>query len=537
VTARLAVSQPTSTPPSKFLNDGNSHHSFNGVGISFANLDERLPPIISAEARIAARQQPPAREALRREVVDFPSSPSSSSLPSEIEKAPSKTKGRAPTTAEKWWLKHFIADLLRPTVDDPQTGKRKHGPAVCGCGWAANSSSEVTLHLRNRPSGPRAGVSGIYRCDSIWLCPVCAPAAAFERQRRVRLVVDATVEKGGTFAAVVLTVGHDKSHPLSDLKDAVLAASSNARAGKSWLKIRSRMKAIGVLVAPEVTYSKKHGWHFHLHLGLLCLTQDRAAIEAACREMIARYIGLLQAAGYRADWQAQHISFPQDSISAAEYMGKGGAVWEIAGGTGTKTSARESSLTPFEIAAAAAAGDPQMKKLFLEYARVMPATRSCIITAAMRLQLGLGKETDQPGPHDLDEKDNIVGTFPSTDWNILARNNIAGRLLGRLELEGSAAWPQIKAWALAETTSATKKILDQIPFVGPTTTLIPPPPPDPALYIADRSRRFFGGRKIIEDDLARLTREHEHFCGKPPPSISAIAAALVKCPDRHLSRQ
>ena len=80
------------------------------------------------------------------------------------------------------------------------------------------------------------------------------------------------------------------------------------------------MHAIGVLVAPELTYNVEFGWHFHLHLGVLCLTQDRAAIEAACRDMVARYIALLKKTGYQADWKAQHICFPEDSASAAEYM-------------------------------------------------------------------------------------------------------------------------------------------------------------------------------------------------------------------------
>jgi hypothetical protein len=478
-------------------------------------------------------QQPPDRGASRREELRFrPSLPSL--LLSDADQAP-KTKGRKATTAEQWALTHHIAEWLRPTVDDLETGKRQRGPAVCGCGLAANTSPEVTLHLRHRASGRlQAGVSGIYRCDSAWLCPKCAPRVAFERQERVRKVVEATVLQGGTFVAVVLTIRHDRHQSLSELKHAVLTASSDARAGRAWTEIRKRMKAIGVLVAPEVTYNSRHGWHFHLHLGVLCLSQDRTEIEAACRELIARYMALCHAAGYRADWPAQHVCFPDDSISSGEYMGKG-AIWEIAG-SGTKTSARRhDSFTPFQLAAAAAAGDAQMKKLFLEYAKVMPGTRSCIVTAAMREALHLDKDTDHPGPHDLDEKDNIVGTFPSGQWNILTRNNVACRVLGRLELEGSVAWPQIKAWALSETTSATKTVLGEIPFNGPTTTLVPPPPPDPALDIADRSRRFFGGRKIIEEDLARLTREYETFSGAPPPSIGAVAAALVRRPYHYKS--
>ena len=174
-----------------------------------------------------------------------------------------------------------------------------------------------------------------------------------------------------------------------------------------------------------------------------------------------------------------------------------------------------------------------MKKLFLEYARVMPGTRSCIITEAISKQLGLENETDKPGPHDLDEQDNIVGTFPSMEWNTLTRKGVAGRLLGRLELEGSVAWPQIKRWAL----SVARKELDEIAPLNPngsTTTLVPPSPLDPAIEIANRATRFIGGAKLIREDLARLTREHQKFKGQAPPTVSEIAAALVRCPERRL---
>jgi len=292
------------------------------------------------------------------------------------------------------------------------------------------------------------------------------------------------------------------------------------------------MHAIGVLVAPELTYNSAFGWHFHIHLGILCLTQDRSAIEAACRDLVERYICLLTKSGYQANWEAQHVSFPTDSANAAEYMGKG-AAWEIAGGTGTKISARRhGSLTPFQIAAFAAAGNAQMKKLFLEYAEVMPGTRSCIITEAISQQLGLQNDTNKPGPHDLDEQDNIVGTFPNLEWNTLTREGVAGRLLNRLELEGSVAWPDIKRWAL----SVAKKDLDEIAPLnrnGSTTTVVASPPVHPAIAIADRAMRFTGGGKLIREEMARLTRERQKFKGQAPPSISEITAALAGCRERQ----
>jgi hypothetical protein len=106
---------------------------------------------------------------------------------------PAKQESRAPTTREKWDLKGFIGDSLRPDEIDPQTSKRAKGPSVCGCGMAAHDAEHVTFHLRTRNAKARASVGGVYRCESARLCPTCALAVAAKRQKRVRSVVEATL--------------------------------------------------------------------------------------------------------------------------------------------------------------------------------------------------------------------------------------------------------------------------------------------------------------------------------------------------------
>lgn len=98
----------------------------------------------------------------------------------------------------------------------PEDGR---GPAVCGCGRPGHEVLEVGLHLREDGS---ARTSGVYRCDSPWLCPVCSIRRAKERQERVALVYDvAGCFTGGQTPMITITVRHKRGMALADIKAAV----------------------------------------------------------------------------------------------------------------------------------------------------------------------------------------------------------------------------------------------------------------------------------------------------------------------------
>jgi hypothetical protein len=132
-------------------------------------------------------------------------------------------------------------------------------------------ANSVNIHLRaSGGTGEiRAGVSGIYRCGSPWLCPVCAVGKAHERAERVRNAADATFARGGMAALVVLTASHSINMSLAEIKALVQGASSAARKGRAWTNAVERYGILGVIVGQEVTYSLENGWHYHQHLSVM----------------------------------------------------------------------------------------------------------------------------------------------------------------------------------------------------------------------------------------------------------------------------
>ncbi|MDR6434867.1 protein rep, partial [Brucella pseudogrignonensis] len=291
---------------------------------------------------------------------------------------------------------------------------------------AGFNSEEVTL-VRNNNG---AGVRGVFYCDSPWLCPTCAPRRAAERAEKVQTVFSATEKKKGRITFVTLTVGHTKNHSLSELKQAVTSAGSLARKGKPWKLAQDRYGIVGTLVSPEVTYSIKHGWHYHLHLALIVLNDDDEKAHEAGEWLIGRYMNYINKMGFKTSRKAQDVTVVWRQEDLAQYMAKGSAAWEVASAGATKDAAR-GSLSPWDLAALAGKGDSESANLFLEYADVMPGTKSCVITKKIADILEISADEEEPEGHteEVENDDEIVGVMQPSRWHRILRNGYAADVL------------------------------------------------------------------------------------------------------------
>jgi len=327
---------------------------------------------------------------------------------------------KEPQQISRWRLKHTVSNILR-NVDSETT------PGVCKCGTAGFNSEGVYLTRK----GGKAGLSGVFYCDSPWLCPTCAPRRASERADKVLQVFHATEAKRGRIVFVTLTVKHSKKDGLHDLKKMVMEACRKARQGKPWKLAVERYDIAGVMVGPEVTYSEKYGWHFHLHVALVVLANDDGLAEEAGEWLINRYRNYIQQAGGKTERQAQDVTVVWREEDLADYISKGSAAWEVSNAGATK--AGKKGLTPWDLAARAGRGDAKAAKLFQEYADVMPGTRSCVITKGLADKLGIdaAADDDVPGVEEIPENSDaeIVGVLQPVRWHRLLRNGHAPDVL------------------------------------------------------------------------------------------------------------
>ncbi|TAZ43538.1 hypothetical protein [Rhizobium ruizarguesonis] len=309
----------------------------------------------------------------------------------------------------------------------------------------------------------RAGVSGVYRCGSPWLCPVCAVGKAFERAEKVQEIAVATYARGGQVGLLVLTASHNREQSLAEVKTLVQTASGKARKGRAWVDAQAEFRILGVVVGQEVTYSIENGWHYHQHLSVpvdgptdaekALAGGDAGALEEIVRKRAYKAVQWLAkaykasirtAGGKVSDKHGCKFRVADDWEDASDYTAKGSLAWEIAGAHKTETKS-EKGMTPWDIAEAAAAGDAFMRHRWAEYVDVMPGTRSCLVSAALAKALQIDpteeeEEEEKDEEQQLHDRDDIVGRVDAPVWRVWMRHGLAATFLSRIEAGGAAGF-------------------------------------------------------------------------------------------------
>lgn len=451
---------------------------------------------------------------------------------------------RPSSAVSRWSLLSKVQRLCRPA--DPE----ERGPAVCGCGRPGYEVDAVTVHLRaGEETGEiRAGVSGVYRCGSPWLCPVCATGKAKERAERVRAVAEATYERGGQVALVVLTASHSADVALSDFKAHVQGASRRARQGVMWKRLAARHDVLGVVVGQEVTLSRANGWHYHQHLVVVvdgptdeeaeAAGSDRDVLEelvrarakAAGEAVAERYKAMIRAAGGKvSDEHGAKVRVADDEADAADYSAKGSMAWEVAGGTTKDETKAEGSLTPWDLANAAYGGDGWARRRWAEYVDVMPGTRSCVVSPALAAKLGIAPADDaEEGEQVLHEADEIVGRVPSPKWRKWMRHGLASTFLARVEYGGEAGFADSVARTDRDADTVEARLAAKAAERQARRTRDGRAEAAAEAAVRVRLSSGSGTRLRIREVIAEVAAVRPD---RPPPDEAAVVAALARTPD------
>ncbi|MBB2823273.1 UNVERIFIED_ORG: hypothetical protein GGD59_006579 [Rhizobium esperanzae] len=160
------------------------------------------------------------------------------------------------------------------------------------------------------------------------------------------------------------------------------------------------------------------------------------------------------AGGKVSDKHGCKVRVAHDAEDASNYTAKGSMAWEIAGGHKDETKA-ETSMTPWDIAIAASAGDKFMFARWKEYEAVMPGTRSCVRSAALCKKLGIEPDKEKDGDEQIvHENDDIIGRVEAPIWKRWMRHGLASTFLLRVEEDGEGRFKD----AVARTDADSDRI-------------------------------------------------------------------------------
>ena len=213
-------------------------------------------------------------------------------------------------------------------------------------------------------------LGGLQHCKNIWACPVCSLTISARRRALLAKLITFERKAGHSVAMITYTIAHSRDMSLADVIKQVKQAHKRFHSGKAWQSRAKRLKWRGSVVASEVTYSARNGWHFHLH--------ELAVFAVAVHNITDRSKHFYN---WRQRWQSTVASVGGScsrnigiNIRLAygdvnDYVGKWGLVPELVG-KGLK-EAKQGGMQPFQMLDLYLSGNDaeraNMRALYREY--------------------------------------------------------------------------------------------------------------------------------------------------------------------------
>ncbi len=266
---------------------------------------------------------------------------------------------------------------------------------------------------------------------SPWVCPVCSAKIAVERRDELARGVEAWRKQGGCVFLVTFTTAHHARMAVASLLPSFLAACRQMKRGAPWQRFKQRQGLVGSVRGLEVTHSSRNGWHVHCHsLYFVPAGTDVAAFRAALFPLWERAAA--------AEGLKMHVVHGLHVFAATgvieEYVTKYGRDPErVPGGWGpeaelAKPHAKRArwdgddldapGRAPFELLAAAFAGDRVAGGLFEEFARAFHGCSQLQWSPGLRKALGLPAR-DQPDAAVAETQDAasvLLGRLTPAEW-------------------------------------------------------------------------------------------------------------------------
>jgi hypothetical protein len=299
----------------------------------------------------------------------------------------------------------------------------------------------VDVHRLQELEGPRATVTGLVSCGSVWSCPVCAAHIRYVRSVEVAEACVRHLDAGGGLLFLTLTLRHHRGERLPDLLDGLLEAQRLTFGGTPWYRQRDRHGVVGRIRSTEVTHGG-NGWHPHSHV-LLFLEDEPTPTQVAELEawLANRWASMVERRGLQLPDHDHgcRLELVRSGEGVGQYVAK---VQEAASVplelTRGDLKRSRGGLVPFELLDAAGDGERDALRLWWEYEAATRARRCIEWSRGLRERLGIAAEVDDSAivAEDTTTDDSLLVTLRSEDWGAVCRAGLDVELLEAAEDHG-----------------------------------------------------------------------------------------------------
>lgn len=283
-----------------------------------------------------------------------------------------------------------------------------------------------TVQLVRRADGS-AGLLGLARCASVWVCPCCAPGIAAARAIEIgSLITWAMRARQASAYMLSLTVRHAWSDSFKLTLRGVANAWRRFCQGSEWKAWKARVGFEGFVRGLEATHGA-NGWHPHLHV--LFLVRDPLALEVSWEWLAERWQRCVAAELGEAYEPDLVHGAKLTTATAADYIVKLGLELTSIGTKGGKNGNR----TPWEIAFDARSSKRDLA-IWLDYADATHNHRQLTWSRGLRKAAGLAEQDSDADLLEAERQGAVVlAELPSGLWEAARAQRRSAELLEAAE--------------------------------------------------------------------------------------------------------
>lgn len=304
-----------------------------------------------------------------------------------------------------------------------------------------------------------ARFGSLCRCESGWICPVCAVALSERRRHELLQAVIACKERGMTPIHAIFTMKHTSDQTLKELLPILIHAFDAVNSGRAGKTMRAKFGFFGFVRGLEVTEGSKglgNGWHPHLHVlwfvssAIIEAEGGESEYPEKLREEIwPRWSKALEKRGGSA-LEDYGLKVVTGDTYTAEYIAKYGKEprekrWSVEREIAKSNVkvAREDGRTPFALLEDAQAGDVDAAVLFIEFAEAIKGRSQLHWSKGLKDLLEVEVLTDKEAiAWGVGYIDRLL--IERDTWNLISRKDLRGDVVGALVESGGNPFPVIE---------------------------------------------------------------------------------------------
>ena len=326
----------------------------------------------------------------------------------------------------------------------------------------------VGVKVKETTTNKKATFTGLFRCDSVWTCPVCGQRILAQRGREIEKAIAMQLEKRHSVFMLTLTHSHSKDDDLKEKLGLLGKALTRFFGDRAVRYVFDQFGLLGHIKALEITHSFANGFHPHHHIlmfstlaphqfkndvvsvyfdddgfikvvtpyvekRLIKQGKEHLITPVTIEQFIKHYWRKCCLAVGLGEPSYERGATLQDADKAQSYLTKFKTAQEM---TGASKVAKGSSRNQWQLLQDSMGGDAFAGSLFVEYAEAFKGQRQLTWSRGLKEYFNI-EQVDDANCEVDDDAEQVISEdtvyFQDEQWHYIRRNKLQAYVLNYAE--------------------------------------------------------------------------------------------------------